>query len=254
MPKQTKTACHHQACTADKQDTWLTWPNLVTLVRTVGAVVLIALAVAQNSTLLLFVGLAVYWVGDMADGALARLIHAETRTGATFDILSDRLCVAMFYVTYGVLHHDMLLPIAIFLLNFMLIDNMLSLAFLRWPIMSPNYFYKVDRLIYRLNWSPIAKATNTSLFLIIVVVTKSWLLAAVVATMQLAVKIYSSWLLTSVPAPHGHSNCIERDHIARDIVLRFIYRVRSSDLRNRGRAAQRRRWSNQNRSVTDRRL
>ena len=44
------------------------------------------------------------------------------------DIVSDRLCIALYYVSYGHLHHEMLVPIAVFLFQFMVLDAHLSLA------------------------------------------------------------------------------------------------------------------------------
>ena len=54
-------------------------------------------------------------------------------------------------------------PVAVvFLLSFMVLDTMLSLAFLCWPILGPNDFHVVDRRVWLLNWSPPAKAANTA--------------------------------------------------------------------------------------------
>jgi CDP-diacylglycerol--glycerol-3-phosphate 3-phosphatidyltransferase len=200
--------CQHVECVADKPDGWLTWPNLMTVLRTLATVVFVSLGVWKHSELLLFIGLAAYWLGDMADGGLARLLKQETRTGAVFDILSDRLCVALFYVSYAGFHHDMIVPIGIFLFNFMLVDNQLSLAFLKWPVMSPNYFYAVDKLVYKLNWSPLAKSTNTSLFLITVVLTHLWWLAALIALFFLALKLYSTVLVGRLPVPTTSRTCM----------------------------------------------
>ncbi|CAN5407183.1 hypothetical protein BH09PAT4_BH09PAT4_01370 [soil metagenome] len=200
-------ACDHLECVSDKYDGWVTWPNLVTLLRTLATVVLVGIAVWKHSELLLFISLSIYWVGDMADGAVARLLKQETRTGAMYDILADRLCVAMFYVSYAGFHHDIIVPIAIFLFNFMLVDNQLSLAFLKWPIMSPNYFYAVDKTIYKLNWSPLAKSTNTSLFLITVVLTHLWWLAAIIALLFLGIKVYSTMLVARLKPP-ASTSCI----------------------------------------------
>lgn len=201
MTSDKQKPCKHLECTANKVDSWVTWPNLVTIVRTLATVILVSIGVWQRSEVLLFIGLGAYWLGDMADGALARLLKQETRTGAVFDILSDRLCVALFYVSYAGFHHDMIIPIGIFLVNFMLVDNQLSLAFLKWPVMSPNYFYAVDKLVYKLNWSPLAKSTNTSLFLIAVVLTNLWWLASLVALFFLVLKLYSTVLVSRLQAP-----------------------------------------------------
>lgn len=139
-----------------------TVPNLVTLVRTVAAVALGIIGVASSDLALLGVAYGIYWLGDMLDGWSARLLGQETRAGAVLDIVSDRactavLCVGLVAVLPGVT------PVAIvFLLSFMVLDTMLSLAFLCWPVLSPNYFHRVDRRVWELNWSPLAKAANTA--------------------------------------------------------------------------------------------
>ncbi|MQA17479.1 MAG: hypothetical protein GEV09_26300, partial [Pseudonocardiaceae bacterium] len=122
--------CAHRGCSGSRRDSYLTWPNLVTSVRTAVAVVLVLFGVWRASPALLFCGLAAYWLGDIADGMLARRTGAETRTGAVLDVVGDRLCVAVFYLAYVHLHHEMLVPVAVFLLNFMFLDTMLSLSFL----------------------------------------------------------------------------------------------------------------------------
>lgn len=139
-----------------------TVPNLVTLVRTVAAVALGIVAVASTDLAMLGLAYGIYWIGDMLDGWSARRLGQETRAGAVLDIVSDRactsvLCVGLVAALPGVA------PVAIvFLLSFMVLDTMLSLAFLCWPVMSPNYFHLVDPLVWKLNWSPLAKASNTA--------------------------------------------------------------------------------------------
>ena len=56
---------------------WSTWPNLVTLVRTVVAVGLGVAAVAGADLQVLALAYAAYWVGDVADGWLARWLGQE---------------------------------------------------------------------------------------------------------------------------------------------------------------------------------
>lgn len=65
--------CTHHGCSGGKPDTYRTWPNLLTAVRAVAALVLVARSVDTGSTALLYAALATHWVGDMADGILARL-------------------------------------------------------------------------------------------------------------------------------------------------------------------------------------
>lgn len=205
LPPQSPPTCSHPGCWHETQENWLTWANLVTTLRTIASVVLTMLAIQHHSTTLLFIGLGVYWIGDMADGIIARLLKQETRIGAVFDILCDRLCVAMFYMTYAYWHTDMVIPIAIFMVQFMVIDNFLTLAFTHWPLKSPNYFYLADRLIYRWNWSPVAKAINSSALVAVMVVTGSAWLSGILATAVLAVKIASLVRLSQIvlPEPTG---------------------------------------------------
>ena len=139
-----------------------TVPNLVTALRTVASVAIGLAGVATDRPVLLLVAYVVYWVGDIADGWLARRLGQETRLGAVLDIISDRACTAVLCV--GVVAHTpgVTLVVGVFLLTFLVLDAMLSLAFLCWPIDTPNDFWQVDRLVYRLNWSPLAKAANTA--------------------------------------------------------------------------------------------
>ena len=139
-----------------------TVPNAITVVRTVLAVALGLVAVSTEDLGLLALAYAVYWAGDILDGWSARRLGQETRLGAVLDIVSDRACTAVLCVGLAV-HLPGLVPVAIvFLLSFMVLDTMLSLAFLCWPLKSPNDFHLVDRQVWRLNWSPLAKAANTA--------------------------------------------------------------------------------------------
>ena len=67
-----------------------TVPNIITVVRTVAAVVIGGAGVAASSLVLLAVAYAVYWVGDIADGWCARRLGQETRIGAVLDIVLFR--------------------------------------------------------------------------------------------------------------------------------------------------------------------
>ena len=139
-----------------------TVPNIVTLVRTVVAVLVGAIAVAAGDLMLLAVAYAVFWVGDIADGWSARKLDQETRAGAVLDIVCDRACTGMLCVGLVASVPEALPVVVVFVLSFMVLDSMLSLAFLCWPVLSPNYFHVVDRRVWQLNWSPLAKAANTA--------------------------------------------------------------------------------------------
>jgi CDP-diacylglycerol--glycerol-3-phosphate 3-phosphatidyltransferase len=159
----------------------------------------------ESSLTLLLWALGVYWVGDMADGAVARLTDTETRIGATLDIMCDRISAAAFYVGFAWYDPSMVGPVGIYLAEFMVIDMFLSLAFLAWPLSSPNYFYLVDRRIWLWNWSKPGKALNSALFAVFMVWTREALVAGLIATALLGLKTLSFVWLTrlGIPLPHG---------------------------------------------------
>lgn len=148
--------------------------NLITLVRTLAAVVVGSVAVTTDRLDLLAVAYGIYWLGDMLDGYVARKRGEETRFGAIFDIISDRACTSLLCV--GVIEHlpDTATALVPFFLSFMVLDTMLSLAFLGWPLKSPNDFHQVDRTVYRWNWSPPAKALNTSAVVLLALAGFTW--------------------------------------------------------------------------------
>ena len=122
--------------------------TVITVVRTVAALILCLLAAHQRDLGLLVAGLAVYWVGDILDGCVARWRDCETRIGAVVDLLCDRANCAGFYLGLVWMQPVMAWPVGVYLLEFLVVDAFLSLAFLAWPIRSPNYFYVVDRRIW----------------------------------------------------------------------------------------------------------
>lgn len=178
------------------------WPNLVTTVRTVLAVALGLEAIVQRSATLLLAAYGVYWVGDVLDGWVARRLDQETRLGAVLDIISDRACCAVLVCGLSSLRPELWPALALFLLQFMVLDCVLSLAFLRWPLTSPNYFHLVDRGVWRLNWSPPAKALNT-VAVVGAVAAGSVLLATTVAAGQLALKAWSARRVLDLEAHIG---------------------------------------------------
>jgi CDP-diacylglycerol--glycerol-3-phosphate 3-phosphatidyltransferase len=179
----------------------LTWANLVTLVRVVAGTAVLAVAAVTRSAAWNFAGLAIYWVLDSLDGYLARRLRQETRLGAQLDILSDRLLVVFFYLNYLAMNPSAVVAVALFLVQFCLIDNLLSNQFLRWPLLSPNYFHHVDRRIWRLNWSPPAKAVNSVLGTLLLVLTGWVWLSSLIAVALSAMKVYCWARLQRLPSP-----------------------------------------------------
>ncbi len=179
-----------------------TVPNVITLVRTAVAVTIGLLAAATGDLRMLGVAYAVYWAGDILDGWSARRLGQETRLGAVLDIVSDRACTAVLLTGLLAIVDDggALVPVgAVFLLSFMVVDTLLSLAFLLWPISGPNDFHLVDRRVWLLNWSPLAKAVNTG---VVVVAIALGLLsvALTVAVVVLGIKLVSARRVLSLLA------------------------------------------------------
>jgi CDP-diacylglycerol--glycerol-3-phosphate 3-phosphatidyltransferase len=190
-----------------------TGATTITFIRTAITLAIAIWGAYEASLTLLVVGLVSYWVGDSIDGEWARWFDCETRMGAVVDMMCDRLSCGALYVGIAWLQpggwwdDDPMtlvgIPIAIYLFEFMVIDMYLSLAFLAWPIRSPNYFWVIDRRIYLWNWSRIGKAANSGAFAVILLVTGWWWLGLVIAIALLALKCVSlRWLLElGVPVP-----------------------------------------------------
>lgn len=187
------------------RETWRTWPNAVTGLRVAAALACFVFAALRQSEAWNYAGLAVYWILDVADGSLARALLQETRIGAQLDVLSDRLLVSAFYANFLRAHPAMAIPIVLHLLQFALLDQYLSHQFMRWPCLSPNYFYEVDRTIWAWNWSAAGKVANSALvtgaILGATLAGWSWIAPAAVSASIIAVKIWSIARLASLPAP-----------------------------------------------------
>ncbi|MFF0469309.1 CDP-alcohol phosphatidyltransferase family protein [Micromonospora zamorensis] len=178
-------------------------PNAITAVRTAISVALAVAALTHRSVHLLVAAYLVYWIGDILDGAAARALGQETRTGAVFDIVADRASTSACAAALVVLRPDTALPVAVFLVQFMVIDQLLSLMFLRWPLLSPNYFASVDRRIYLWNWSPPAKALNTAAVVLLAIVAPT-AVAVTFALAVAAVKVVSLVCAAKLPAGLPH--------------------------------------------------
>ncbi|MGC4870087.1 CDP-alcohol phosphatidyltransferase family protein [Micromonospora sp. DT53] len=167
-----------------------TVPNYITAIRTVAAVTVGIVALVSGSVALMAVSYGIYWIGDVLDGWAARRLGQETRAGAVFDIVSDRACTAVLCVGLVSLVPDVAVVAVVFLLSFLVLDTMLSLAFLCWPVLSPNYFHLVDRRVWALNWSPLAKVANTA-GVIGAIAFGQYALALGIAVAVVAVKLWS---------------------------------------------------------------
>src|SRR5690625_1845796 len=201
MSTRTIAACDHQHCAAGETSHLWTPATVITAIRTIAALIFAAIALSHTSEAWAIASLLTYWLGDALDGQVARWTDTETRMGGLIDILCDRLGCAVFVVIWAAWHPSMILPVAIFLLQFMVIDQAASLAYLRWPLRSPNYFYRIDRPVWLLNWSRIAKGANSGALIVIMVVLQWSYVATALAVVMVILKVWTVRRILTLPPP-----------------------------------------------------
>jgi CDP-diacylglycerol--glycerol-3-phosphate 3-phosphatidyltransferase len=178
---------------------WSTPANTITAVRTVAAVGLGCTALATTSLRLLLITYVVYWALDIADGAVARRFQHETRMGAVFDITADRASSLLCVAALVMLRPSLAVPLAIYVIEFAVVDTMLSLGFLAFAVKSPNDMHTVDPTLWRWNWSPPAKAVNTASIVLLCLLGLP-VLASGCAMAVLALKLWSCQRLRTAMA------------------------------------------------------
>ena len=174
----------------------LNWPNAITVVRVIVGLFVFGFAASSTDPLWSFAGLGLHWVLDGLDGYLARSLKQETRFGAQIDIIADRAMVSFFYIIYLRAHPSFLVPIVGYLVVYEFIDQYLSNQFTNWGLLSPNYFFQVDRRIWLLNWSTPGKFVNSGMFTILllgigsVTVSTVWLVGLAVLKLYTFIKMH----------------------------------------------------------------
>ena len=143
-----------------------------------------------------FIGLGIHWLGDVSDGFYARRFKQETILGAEIDIIADRIETLFFYINFLFFRPHLFVPIVIYIINFAFIDFYLSYQFIKYDIISPNYFYKVDRTVHKLNYTRVAKFCNSTVVtLLLIFLPQFQVIAIVFASILIGVKIFSIYLL-----------------------------------------------------------
>ena len=179
--------CGTPGCSCSATRNIATAPNVLTIARTVACAALTVAAVAGASWRILLAAVAAYWIGDICDGILARSTRRETRFGAALDVVCDRACCALVLLGAVALEPSFVLPVAVYLLAFVVVDTLLSLTFLAWPLLGVNYLRYVDERVWRLNFSPPAKLLNSAVFLLLLLAGQPYA-AAAAATCALVLK------------------------------------------------------------------
>ncbi len=88
---------------ADRTDTTISIPNILTLIRILLTPLFIILILKQLFTMALFV-FAIAGISDALDGSIARYLNQRTELGAHLDPLADKLLLLSSYITLGVLN------------------------------------------------------------------------------------------------------------------------------------------------------
>jgi len=204
-------ACAHPGCVCGCTAGWQTIPNAITIVRTVASVALAMAGLAQGDQALLVIAYVVYIVGDVLDGLLARVLRQETRGGATFDIISDRVCAVPIFLGWVATEPGTALAVGIWLVGFAGVDLALSLGFRSWPLRGVGGFEFVDRALYRWNFTPVAKGLNSSVFIGLLVLLPTTIPAVIAAMFSLGIKSWSTVRLARLMEGAPGYACLTRD-------------------------------------------
>jgi CDP-diacylglycerol---glycerol-3-phosphate 3-phosphatidyltransferase len=167
-------------------------PNLITYIRLTVSMSFFITSIHTGNILYNYIGLGVHWLGDVLDGFIARTFKQETIFGAEIDIIADRVEVLFFFIIFLFFRPFLFLPVALYIIDFAFIDFYLSYQFLKYGLISPNYFYKIDKRVYLLNYSPGGKFCNSTVVTLwLIFLPQLWGAAAGMASILIAIKIYS---------------------------------------------------------------
>ena len=123
---QSRASCGTRGCSCCATTSFATLPNALTIARTLVCAAAAVAGVGGASWALVLIAVAAYWVGDVADGILARVTGRETRLGAALDIVCDRACCAFVLLGVVALDPSSALPVAAYLTTFIVVDTLLS--------------------------------------------------------------------------------------------------------------------------------
>jgi phosphatidylglycerophosphate synthase len=144
-----------------RDEIW-TWATRATLARAVISAALLLFAIAERSQALLVFALALSMALDMLDGYIARKQLSETILGAQLDALADRMTAALVLAgaVYDAPSATAAIAAAAVWMQYGIVEQFLNGQFLRFGLWSPDHFYDVSPVVWRLNWSAPAKAAS----------------------------------------------------------------------------------------------
>jgi CDP-diacylglycerol--glycerol-3-phosphate 3-phosphatidyltransferase len=171
-------------------------PNIITLCRLGLCLSFFVLAIQKMNPTYNFIGLGIHWLGDVLDGLYARTFKQETIVGAEIDIIADRIETLFFYAIFLMFNPTLYLPVIIYVIDFAFVDFYLSYQFTKYDIISPNYFYKVNPIVYKLNFSKVGKFCNSTVItLLLIFLPQIQYVTAFLAAVLVGVKSFSIHLL-----------------------------------------------------------
>jgi len=174
-------------------------PSLITFVRFGLSIIFFILAIHRMDITYNYIGLVIHWLGDVLDGNYARFFKQETIIGAEIDLIADRIEILFFFVIFLIFYPQLYLPVTIYIFNFAFIDLFLCYQFVKFDIISINYFYKVDPIVYKWNFSFWAKILNSTVIIFLLIfLPQLWLLTSVLALGWIGIKSYSIYRLSKL--------------------------------------------------------
>lgn len=146
----------------EMRDKVWTLATCLTLIRVVLSVAVLLFAIIEGRQALLVAGLVFGMSLDTLDGYVARRRKAETILGAQLDGLADRLVAAL--VLAGAVSvnpsTENAVAAAVVWTQYGIVEQFLNAQFLRFGLWSPDHFYLENELVWRLNWSALAKMAS----------------------------------------------------------------------------------------------
>ena len=170
--------------------------NLITVLRLLFSLLFFCLAAIYHRELYNYLGLGLHWLGDWLDGFWAKTFKQRTIFGAEIDIIADRVESLFFFINFISFHPGLAWPVALYMINFAFIDFYLSYQFIKFDIISVDFFYLVDRKVFKLNFSQPGKFANSTVIPLLLILLPDWWPLALLLTVGLIViKVDSIFIL-----------------------------------------------------------
>jgi len=157
-----------------KPESLVSGANLITILRLLLSLLFFCLAAIYRRDLDNFLGLGLHWLGDWLDGFWAKTFNQRTILGAELDIIADRVESLFFFINFIFFHPGLALPVALYMINFAFVDFYLSYQFIKFNIISVDFFYLVDRKVFKLNFSQPGKFANSTVIPLLLILLPDW--------------------------------------------------------------------------------